>query len=96
MTNTLSYNYSGYQKSEVCHIPTEAYAISPRRPRSPMPEAYLIFLRKAIYFSFLFANFVETGFLAPMRKSCLRKKSQKYLQNLGFHRAVTLIVDDVS
>ena len=34
--------YSGSQKSEVCHIPTESYAIS------HIPFAYLIFLRKAI------------------------------------------------
>jgi hypothetical protein len=38
--------YSGSQKSEVCHIP---YPISLMPDsRCPMPEAYLIFLRKAI------------------------------------------------
>jgi hypothetical protein len=36
MSNLDRSVYSGSQKSEVCHIPTEAYAISPRRP---MPYA---------------------------------------------------------
>jgi hypothetical protein len=37
--------YSGSQKSEVCPMPTEAYALCPM----PYAHSYLIFLRKAIY-----------------------------------------------
>ena len=37
--------YSGSQKSEVCPMPTEAYALCPRRP---MPSRTSSFARKAI------------------------------------------------
>ncbi len=47
--------YSGSQKSEVCPMPTEAYALCPRRP---MPMSTSSFARKAIYMSPYFLELV--------------------------------------